>query len=67
MSQSSHQLAKVWSFFNLEACGVLAPLPGVESTPPVLEGEVLITTSPGKSSLNLNCNFPINSKGHDIA
>ena len=29
-------------FFGQEACGILAPWPGVETTPPVLEGEVLI-------------------------
>ena len=28
-------------FFDLEACGILAPWPGIEPTPPVLEGESL--------------------------
>ena len=30
-------------FFAHEACGVLAPRPGIESAPPALEGEVLTT------------------------
>ena len=36
-------------FFGHEACGILAPQPGIEPTPPALEGEVLTTGSPGKS------------------
>ena len=36
-------------FFGQEACGILAPQPGIETTPPVLEGEVLATGPPGKS------------------
>ena len=31
-----------------EACGILAPQPGIELTPPALEGEVLTTGLPGK-------------------
>ena len=27
-------------FFGHEACGILAPQPGIEPTPPALEGEV---------------------------
>ena len=27
-------------FFDLEACGVLAPQPGIKPIPPTLEGEV---------------------------
>ena len=27
-------------FFGCEACGILAPWPGIEPTPPALEGEV---------------------------
>ena len=38
----------IW-FFILEACGILAPWPGMEPTPPALEGEVLTTEPPGKS------------------
>ena len=37
------------SFFGREACGILAPRPGMEAGPPALEGEVLTTGSPGKS------------------
>ena len=36
-------------WFLTEACGILAPLRGIEPTLPVLEGEVLTTGSPGKS------------------
>ena len=35
--------------FGLEACGILAPRPGIEPSPPALEGEVLTTGPPGKS------------------
>ena len=31
-----------------EACGILAPWPGIEPTPPALEGKVLTTGPPGK-------------------
>ena len=30
-------------FFDLEACGILPPQPGIKSTPPALDGEVLTT------------------------
>ena len=36
-------------FFGPEACGILAPQPGIELVPPALEGEVLTTGPPGKS------------------
>ena len=36
-------------FFGHEACGILAPWPGIEPTPPALEGEVLTTGPPGES------------------
>ena len=36
--------------FGPEACGLLAPWPGIELTPLALEGEVLTTGPPGKSS-----------------
>ena len=36
-------------FFGPEACGISTPRPGVEPTPPALEGEVLTTGPPGKS------------------
>ena len=35
--------------FGREVCGILAPWPGIEPTPPALEGEVLTTGRPGKS------------------
>ena len=36
-------------YFGHEACGILAPQPGIEPTPPALEGKVLTTGPPGKS------------------
>ena len=36
-------------FFGPEACGILAPRPEIEPTPPALEGKVLTTGPPGKS------------------
>ena len=36
-------------FFGHEACGILAPRPGIEPSPSALEGEVLTTGPPGKS------------------
>ena len=39
-------------FFGHETCGILAPRPGIEPTPPALEGEVLTTGLPGKSHLH---------------
>ena len=39
----------VLSFFGHKACGILAPQPGKEPTPPALEGEVLSTVPAGKS------------------
>ena len=36
-------------FFGREACGILAPRPGIEPAPPALEGEVLTTGPPRKS------------------
>ena len=38
-------------FFGREACGILAPQPGIELAPPALEGEVLTTGLPGKSPI----------------
>ena len=38
--------------FVLEACGILAPRPGIEPAPPALEGEVLTNGPPGKSQEN---------------
>ena len=36
-------------FFGKEACGILAPWPGIEPTLPALQGKVLTTGPPGKS------------------
>ena len=36
-------------FFGCEACGILAPWPGIQATTPMLEGEVLTAGPPGKS------------------
>ena len=47
-------------FFGCEACGILAPQPGIEPTPPALEGEVLTTGPPGKS---LDSSFKVLSFG----
>ena len=38
-------------FFGCEACGILAPWPGIEPTPSALEGKVLTTGLPRKSLL----------------
>ena len=35
--------------FGPEACGILAPQPGIEPAPPELEGEALTTGLPEKS------------------
>ena len=39
----------MFCFFGPEAHGILAPLPGIEPTPPALKGEVLTAGLPGKS------------------
>ena len=39
----------MFCFFGHEAYSILAPQPGIEPTPPALEGEVLTTGRPGKS------------------
>ena len=39
----------VFGFFGREACGILAPQPGIEPTPHALEGAVLTTGLRGKS------------------
>ena len=35
-------------YFGYQACGILAPQPGIRPTPPALEDEVLTTGPPGK-------------------
>ena len=42
-------------FSGHEACGILAPQPGIEPAPPVLEGEVLTTGPSGKSPSVTSC------------
>ena len=39
----------MFCFFGHEACGVLAPQPGIEPSPPALESKVLTTGWPEKS------------------
>ena len=34
--------------FGPEVCGILTPQPGIQPTPPALEGKVLTTGPPGK-------------------
>ena len=38
-----------FGFFGRQACGILAPWPGIEPAPPALEGKVLTTGPPGKA------------------
>ena len=38
-----------YAFFGHEACGILAPRPGIEPSPPALECGVLTTGPPGES------------------
>ena len=51
----------VFGFFGHEACGILAPWPGIEPIPPALEGKVLATGPPGKSCnlLSISIRFSI--------
>ena len=39
----------MFCFFVPKACGIPVPWPGIEPTPPALEGKVLTTGPPGKS------------------
>ena len=41
-------------FLGHEACGLLAPPPGIEPAPSALEGEVLTTGPAGKSLFAIN-------------
>ena len=56
-------------FFGSEARGILAPRPGIEPAPPVLEGEVLTTGRPGKSLTHLfsSCNLAPSSLSREDA
>ena len=42
-------------FVGHEACGILAPQPGIRPVPPAFEGEVLATGAPGKFLLYPFC------------
>ena len=44
-----------------EACGIIAPQPGIEPAPPALEGKVLTTGPPGKSQKSFIIIFLTNS------
>ena len=39
----------MFQIFYLKACGILAPQPGIDPTPPTLESEVLTSGLPWKS------------------
>ena len=45
-------------YFVPELCGILVPRPGIESSPPALEGKVLTTGPPGKSLNQVSTAFP---------
>ena len=47
---------KYFVFFYLKTCGILAPQPGIEPTPPALESEVLTSRLPWNS---LACIFGV--------
>ena len=49
----------VFVVFLAEAWGILAPLPGIKPTAPVLEGKVLTTGPPRKSHLNTFLNIEL--------
>ena len=44
----------MFHFFGHEASEILDPRPGIEPTPPALEGKVLTTGSPGKSQAEIS-------------
>ena len=45
----------VFLFHVQEACGILAPSPGIKPSPPALEGKVLTTGPPGRSPQVNSC------------
>ena len=49
LNLSQYCFSFMFCFFGHEAGGILAPRPGIEPTPPALEGEVLIIGPAGKS------------------
>ena len=48
----------MFRLFGCEACGILAPWPGIKPTSPALEGKVLIAGLPGKSQFVKFFNMP---------
>ena len=46
-------------FFGPEACGILAPQPGIKPVRLALEGEVSTTGQPGKSWKGISLNRPL--------
>ena len=50
-------------FFGCKACEILAPWPGVKSTPHALDGKILTTGLPGRflNIFKLNCRWKIKS------
>ena len=54
-------------FLSCEACGILAPRPGIRLTLPALEGKVLTTRPPGKSLTELFWLYRANSKHCELA
>ena len=50
-----HCFCFMFWFFGPKACGMLASPPGMEPAPSVLEGKVLTTRPPGKSSQPFSC------------
>ena len=49
---TAREFPVIW-FFGPEACGILAPQPGIELASPAWEGEVLTTGLPGRSLCTL--------------
>ena len=52
-----HCFCFTFRFFGCEACGISAPQPGIEPSPPALEGGVVTTGPPGKSLERLDLFF----------
>ena len=52
----------MFCFFVCEACGILAPKPGIKPRSPAMESEFLATGLPGKSHKNRYLIFERSSK-----
>ena len=46
-------------YFGHEACGILAPQPGIEPAPPALEGKVLTTDRQGSPFFAISSNIQL--------